>query len=311
MVKVSLWDGTTQVGTATFTGANRNATSTLSTPVTLPKDLDKDLVIKLDLASIGTSQAGTQGALIAVDIDTNGTNTEGVGQQSGTTVDASGTTAFDGIRVFKSYPTFAKLGGVSTTLNTETGRDLYRFSVTANSGGDVGIYKFTVSIATSATPVNTSSTTVTNLKILAYTDSNFSTAVSGFTTAGQLNDTIEDLLSSGNTNVLMTGSTQGVDYLQIPAGSTYYFRVVGDVALTGGPTGGSVTTNIQGDAAYPELASLLRGAVAVDNDNGSNDDFIWSPNATTTSNLTHLDWTNGYFVPGLPAGNMDSVVLTK
>ena len=315
LVKVSLWDlsGTVpvQVGTATFTGANRFATSTLTTPVTLPKDLDKDLTIKLDLASIGTSQAGTQGALIAVDADTNGTNTQGVGQQSGTTVDASGTAAFDGVRMFKSYPTFAKLSIPSSTLVSGTTMDLYRFTVKANSAGDVGIYKFTVNIATSSTPSGTSSTTVTSLKIMAYTDSGFSTPVSGFSPAGQLNDTTTDLVSSGNTNVLMTASTQGVDYLQIPAGSTYYFRVVGTITMTGSPTAAIVTTNMQGDAAYPELASLLRGAVAVDDDNGAHDDFIWSPNATTTSNLTHLDWTNGYFIPGLPSDNMDSASITK
>ena len=308
LVQVSLWDGSTQVGTAIFVGSNTNATSTLSTPVTLPKDTDKDLTIKIDLANIGTSQAGTQGQLIAVDINTNSTNTQGVGQESGSTVNASGSTAFDGVRMFKTYPTFAKLAVPSTVLVTST-MDLYRFSVTANSAGDVGIYKFVVNIATSSTPSGTSSTTVTNLKIVAYTDSGFSSTVSGFTTAGQLNDTIAGLVSSGNTDVLMTASSQGVDYLQIPAGSTYYFRVVADVALTGGPTGGSVTTNLQGDAAYPVAATNLESATGADAD--THDDFVWSPNATTTSNLSHLDWTNGYFVAGLPADNMDSSVLVK
>jgi len=309
LIQVSLWDGSTKVGTAVFTGSSTNATSTLSTPVTLTKDTDKDLTIKIDLAAVGTSQTGTQGQLIAVNIDTNGTNTQGVGQESGTTVNASGTTSFDGIRMFKTYPTFAKLSIPSTTLVTST-MDLYRFSVTANSAGDLGIYKFTVNVATSSTPSGTSSTTVTNLKIVAYTDSGFSTPVSGYTTAGQLNDTIASLVSSGNTDVTMTASSQGVDYLQVPAGSTYYFRVVADVALTGGPTGGSITTNLQGDAAFPTgLSTNLDAATGVDSD--TNDDFIWSPNATTTSNLSHLDWTNGYFVPGLPSDNMDSQVVVK
>ena len=308
LIQVSLWDGSTQVGSAIFVGSNTNATSTLTTPVTLPKDTDKDLTVKIDLASIGTSQAGTQGQLIAVDINTNSTNTQGVGQESGTTVNASGSTSFDGVRMFKTYPTFAKLAIPSTVLVTST-MDLYRFSVTANSAGDIGIYKFVVNIATSSTPANTSSTTVTNLKIVAYTDSGFSSTVSGYTTAGQLNDTIATLVSSGNTDVTMTASSQGVDYLQIPAGSTYYFRVVADVALTGGPTGGSITTNLQGDAAYPAAPNNLESATDADAD--TNDDFVWSPNATTTSSLSHLDWTNGHFVSGLPADNMDSQVIVK
>ena len=310
LVSVSLWDGATQVGSAIFTGSNRNATSTLDIPVTLPKDSDTTLTVKVDLADIGTAQTGTQGQLIAIDIDTNGTNTQGVGDESGTTVNASGSTAFDGIRMFKSKPTFAKLAIPSTVLITQSSTDIYRFSVTADSKGAIGIYKFTVSIATSSTPSGTSTTTVTNLKVKAYTDSGFSTTVSGFSPAGQLNDTTAGLVSSGNNDVLMTASTQGQDYLQIPAGATYYFRVVGDVTLTGGPTSGSITTNIQGDAAYPSLPSAnMSSTTKIEAD--TNDDFIWSANATTTSDTTHSDWTNGYFVSGLPSDNMDQSVIVN
>ena len=84
--------------------------------------------------------------------------------------------------------------------------------------------------------------------------------------------------------------------------------------MTGNPTGATVVTNIQGDTTYPALtaSTYLDGAVAIDNDVDSNgDDFIWSPNATTTSLITHQDWTNGYFVSGLPSDNMDSQTLSK
>ena len=312
LVEVSLWDGSTKVGTAIFTGSNTNATSTLDVPVTLPKDTDKTLTVKVDLADVGTAQTGTQGALIAIDVDVN-TNTQGVGQESGTTVNATGSTAFDGVRVFKSKPTFAKLSIPSTVLITQSSTDLYRFSVTADSAGSIGIYKFTVNIATSSTPSGTSSTTVTNLKVKAYTDSGFSTTVSGFSPAGQLNDTTAGLVSSGNNDVTMTASTQGQDYLQIPAGATYYFRVLGDVTLTGGPTSGSVTTNIQGDSLYPAHGGthVSPAASTTAFTNGAGNDFIWSANATTTSDTTHGDWTNGYFVSGLPADNMDNAVIVK
>lgn len=306
LVQVSLWDGSMKVGTAVFTGTNNNATSTLTTPVTLPKDTDKLLTVKVDLANIGSSQTGVQGDKIIIDIDVNGTNTQGVGQQSGVTIGTAsnaitGSTSMNGIRMFKSYPTFAKLAIPSTTLVTST-MDLYRFSVTANSAGPIGIFEFTVNIATSSTPSGTSSTTVTNLKVYAYTDSGFSTTVSGFSTAGQLNTTDPTLVSSGTTTVLMSGVSSGDAYLQIPAGSTYYFRVVADVALTGGPTGGSITTNVQGDDSYGTLA--LPGGV-------NPYDFVWSPNATTTSSVNHVDWTNGYFVPGLPSDNMSNQVIVK
>ena len=311
LVQVALYDGATKVGTAVFTGSNTRATSTLDIPVTLPKDADKTLTVKVDLANIGTAQAGSQGARIAVDIDTNSTNTQGVGQESGTTVNASGSTAFDGVRMFKTKPTFAKLAIPTTVLVTST-MDLYRFSVTADSAGSLGIYKFTVNLATSSSPVS-ASTTISNLKVKAYTNSSFSTEVSGFNPAGQLNDTTAEPVS-GNNDILMTASTQGQDSLQIPAGSTYYFRVIGDVALTGAPTAGSITTNLQGDANYPIIEStpyLETAASSTSFTNAAGNDFIWSPNATTTSDVTHEDWTNGYFVSGLPSDNMDSAVIVK
>ena len=40
-------------------------------------------------------------------------------------------------------------------------------------------------------------------------------------------------------------------------------------------------------------------------------DFIWSPNATTTSATTTADWTNGYFVSGLPSGGTDAQTISK
>ena len=77
LVQVSVWDGATQVGTAVFTGTNTNATSTFASAVVLPKDADKDLTVKVDFAQIGTGFTGVQGDLIAIDADTNGTNTQG------------------------------------------------------------------------------------------------------------------------------------------------------------------------------------------------------------------------------------------
>ena len=63
LTQVTIWDGATQVGTAFFSGTNRNATSTLSSTVIIPANGSKTLIVKGDLALQGTSQAGTAGAL--------------------------------------------------------------------------------------------------------------------------------------------------------------------------------------------------------------------------------------------------------
>jgi len=303
VVKVSLWDGATKVGEATFTGSSDYATSTDMT-VVVPKDSDKDITVKVDLANIGTSEIGTQGALIAVDVDTNGTNTQGVGS-GGTTINATGSTSFSGVRMFKSYPTITKQSIPSSTLIAGD-MDLYRFSVGASAGGNgIGLHQLTVNVATSTGSAVSGTTTVTSLKVYAYTDSGYSTPVSGFTN-GQVVATISGLVSSGDNDAQLSS------ILQIPAGATYYFRVVGTVTMTAG-TGtfsGSVTTKLGGDTAYPSLAGLMGTHSTVDG-NASGDNLVWSPNATTTSLSTHLDWTNGYFVSGLPSTGSDAVTISK
>jgi trimeric autotransporter adhesin len=306
LVQVTLWDGTTQVGTAIFTGSNTNATSTLSTAVDLAKDADTDITVKADLASIGTSEAGSQGALIAVDVDTNGTNTQGVGQDSGTTVNASGSTTFSGVRMMSSVPTVATdTGSLSTTLTTSSGVDLYRFSVTSSDDGNgIGLTEVTVNLSTSTGAAVSGTTTVTNLEVYAYTDSGYSSPVSGFTN-GQIVATVAGLVSSGDNAAALSS------VLQIPEATTYYFKVVGDVALTAGSGtfSGSVTTRISGDAAYPAISGLMSYAATVQAD--TNDDFVWSPNATTSSLSTHLDWSNGYSVSGLPSAGTDAFTISK
>jgi hypothetical protein len=189
--------------------------------------------------------------------------------------------------------------------------DLYRFSVKADpaTGNGIGLLQLTLNIATSTTSVVAGTTTVRNLNIYAYTDAGFSTPVSSFTNG---------LISTYNSgNGLLTGAstdytvatTTGLVVLPIPAGSTYYFRVVGDVALTAGSGtfSGSITTKLVGDSAYPvPEPTLMQTANAV-----SASKLVWSPNATTTSGITGNDWTNGYYVSGLPSTGMDSQTISK
>ena len=311
LTSVTLWDGATQVGSALFAGSSNYATSTLTSTVTVPANGTKLITIKGSLAAVGTSQPGTQGDLIKVNYDaTDVDGTRGIGLSSGSTIDAADTsasdTAFDGVRMFKSYPTFAQVS-TNGTLLVGTSIDLYRFSVSANSAGGVGLGKFTVNVATSSVTAAHGTTSVTNLKVYAYTDSGFSNPVSGFTD-GQVVTTIATLVSGDNDAVIMSP-----DELNIPAGSTYYFKVTGDVTQVAGTSGssGSVTTKIVGDAAYTSLVvSVMMGTLSTV-DGQAFDNLIWSPNATTTSDTTHVDWTNGYRVSGLPSSGLNGTTMSK
>ena len=303
LTMVSLYNGATLVGTATFTGASRNATSTLTTPVVVPANGSVTLTIKGDLATQGVNLPSHPGALLTVNVDVNGAtgngNTLGVGTAGN--VNASGSSAVNGVRVFRTFPTVVKLTQAGTTLSAVTGAELYRFGISANASQDLALNQFVISVATSSYSATVGSTTVTNLKVFAYTDTGLSLSVPGAFTNAQVVSTVTTLVAGNNT---MTISP----ILIVPKGSTYYFKVVGDVTQAGGTAPkGTVTTKLIGDSAYPSLATTLLDTTTLV---GSN--FVWSPMSTsTTAATTNQDWTNGYSVVGLPSGGTDGNQLTN
>lgn len=300
---VSLYQGATLLGTATFTGSATTATSTLNSALLLAKDTDVLITIKADLSNISVSDTATEGRLVKIDV----TNAEGTGVSSGGTLQVGGVTAgVNGVRMFKSFPVVSQdtLPGTGVADGK-----LMRFKITADSHGPVGLYNLSFSLATSGTAVT--NTQVTSLILNVYSDSSYSTPVGGSysATTGQFGPTNGTAASA----TLLT-SAPTVDFrvptnpLEIPAGTTYYFELKGSVA--GVSTGSSVTTTLNGDAAYIDashlgtgtgptqpLTSTTTGALA-----DSNNNFIWSGNATTTSVLSANDWANGYGIIGLPSG---------
>ncbi len=295
---VYLYQGATLLGTATFTGSNTVATSTLNSALSLTKDTDVLITIKADLASIGTSQPGTQGKLVKIDV----TNAEGNGGSSGSTLYAAGLTAgTNGVRTFKSMPTIAQDSMSSTGV---ADGKLMRFKVTANSAGPVGLYALDFTLATSSFATGGG---VSAVKVMVYSDSSYSSLVSGtYGDAtgqfGQTNGTFNGTSATGLLSAPTLTFRAVTNPLQIPAGTTYYFQVESTVSST--QTGTSVTTTLNGDAAYidashlgSDYVSTTTGAIA-----DTNNDFIWSGNATTTAVFNANDWANGYGVLGLPSG---------
>ncbi|MEK7109545.1 MAG: peptidoglycan-binding domain-containing protein [Patescibacteria group bacterium] len=302
VVQAYIYNGATLVGTATFTGSNLTATSTLTTPVALAKDADTLLTVKVDLANISVSASGGIGDVVKVDP----LNFEASGVSSGSTI--TGPTATNtvgtgaaGVQMYKSYPTLALVSNPTNPLGTAA--VIKKFSVTANAAGPVGLYQVAVTLATS-------SANVANLKLFAYTDSSFSSPanVSG-TTAGQFGGTAP-LWGSATETTGPTVSFFQTTPLQIPTGSTYYFSLVGNVSVVGTATSWTVQATVLGDAATTtSLANYnVNTVTAVITHTGhitgvatssSASKFIWSDNATTTAAVDDVDWANGYTVPGL------------
>ena len=261
LVNVTVWDGVTQAGTGYFIGTNTHAVVNFISPIVIAKDTDKTLTIKADLMPQGVGYAGAAGTLVAIDID--GANTQGVGATSGVSVVATGSTAVSGVRVYKSYPIIAL-----DTLPSSGIADgkLLRFKVAANTSGSISLNK--LDFYASATGA-----TVQGVNLFAYTDSSYTTPVSGFS-AGQL--------ALANVSLLPWGTIAFSAPLVISAGVTYYFELRGTVAQA--TTGSSVQASMGMDYASTPIAP----AAAVSGH------IVWSPNTMTASAVSATDWTNGY-----------------
>lgn len=206
--------------------------------------------------------------------------------------------------MFNTFPTLALDSLGSTGIGD--GR-LLRFKVTADSHGDVGIAKFNFTLATTTLAVS-------DIGLFVYTDSSYSSPASGnFAVGGTSNSGQVDENLATSTGVCKTatltlagsfcdqGTTAGITALtikpstnpvQVPAGTTRYFELRG--SITANATGASTVTKLLSDSA---AATGTPAVLTARN-------FIWSPNATTTTGLTHNDWTSGFGIVGFPTSGL-------
>ncbi len=295
LVQVTIWDGTTQVGSTVFQGSQTVATSTFTTAVVIPKDGDKVLKAKIDLAPIGFGQAvGTSGHLIALDILTGGNATAGTGVDSGTEISGTGSTAVAGLRVMKAYPVITYSTAGATANNGVN--DLLVLNIQAAggpNGGEVVLNKLTFSIAT----------TTANVTSVTFNGPN-----------GNVSSTTNSILNSSanpGTIVAYFDSTSNTQDKIIPVGSTKTYTLRGTVSLTGTNTTGSISVGLKADTNYTPIVNgttyFVSSTSAPVNVNGNGttlsqgQNIVWSPVSTSTGSTVttvYNDFTNGYGLPG-------------
>lgn len=176
---------------------------------------------------------------------------------------------------YKTEPTIAQLPVPTNTLYDGTNVNLYRFSVTAAETGELSIGKITFGAAVNGVLLD-------DIRLYAYTDSNFSNPVSGY-----INGQLADNLSVNSSEISAYISSP----ILIPKGQTIYFILEGDVSNV--DLGNAITLFIKGDYTLTELETFS----SIDSSNHNS--FIWSPNTNGISTKTDKDWTNGYNVSGL------------
>ena len=321
--RVTIWDGATKVGEAQFQGTATRATSTLTATVTVPKDGEKLLTIKGDLGTLGTvNDSATRGHLVSVNYDGEAvTTTRGNGESSGVTINpsAGADTAGVGVRLVKTHPTLERLSVSSNSLvNGEM--VLYRFKVTADAADDLGLARVTFRV--SSTTVATTSL----FKLYAYSDSGFSTSAYAINPVhNRTLDIVGENVWDGKEGTVadskivfyfnpVANANPGAsvlthEALNVPAGASRYFELRGTVASA--TAGDAVAVALLGDASFASNTNLVNRQTGDAVDGATNDDFIWSPNTTTTAATTTNDWLAGFQVPGLPSVEMTQQNFTK
>lgn len=289
--RVSLWNGSQQIATAQFGGANSdNATSTALSPAPRINAGESILItVKGDLSAQNINE-GTPGAFLSVTYDGNNNGINGnyaTGVDSNATVDG-GTTSdvtTNGLRIFRTVPTFAVTsnGGASGSLTA--GANLYSFTVTNSNNRDVVFNKFSFSVATSG-----------------------SASINAFTLYGDnvaFNTTATSTVASETLIEFEAADTSQAKI--VPANSTKTYVVkAGTVTNPSTTVVDSITLALLADTSYPSLANLMGTVTTVEAGGSDTDNIIWSPFSTTTPVATlatesNLDWTNGYGLPGFPS----------
>ncbi len=266
------YQGSTFVGSAVFIGNSSTTTSTFVNPVFISPNSSVPITITADLAPVGVGQSGTEGDLAAVGI----TSAKGIDITTGANLNGYGSSGTYGIRIYKSYPTVMPLPLASSNIAPGSNMFLLRFSVTANSTGNVSLNQ--LAFRASFSGINS----LPNVELNAY-DAN-----------GSLIEEVGPPTAAVNGGTIVFTPFDR-DSIVIPAGTTDTFILSGTIpqGLT------SITTTLLGDANYSPLATVVANT-------GSN--FIWSPNSTTTPSITTPDWTNANAIPGLPANGISQML---
>jgi hypothetical protein len=300
-----VYQGSTLVGTVIFTGQTFSnncppANSSLGAPAggcyfatttvssfQLQQNVQTNFTIKADIAPIGIAAPGTPGDQVVIGLS----DAAAVGVNSGTIVHSGYAPDLVGVSIFKSYPSLAPapLPGLPSAILEVGANALSRFSVSASPGGPIALGKLRFDMAIAG--VNMS-----NFQLYAYTDPASSQPVSG---------TSNGLLGSVASVTTFADGGSGAGFalaqpLEIPAGATYYFLLVGTASNL--QTSASVSTTLDGASSVgnPIVGPLSNFGYR----------FIWSDNATTTSTFTTNDWTNGFGVVGLPQSGLTQTLST-
>ncbi|MFH1890257.1 MAG: hypothetical protein ABIJ91_01680 [Candidatus Kuenenbacteria bacterium] len=287
-----LYDGATQVASATITSSNARTLlfNMDAVPYTVPVNTEKELTLKADTGAVDKSGGATNASPLEGFTPTILSASMTVKGASGNAVTpTSATLTFPSYVLVKSKPTVT-IASTGDSVTANSNYDLIDVTVAADSKGPVGIYKMTFRVAT--TTVTVDSFEMYEGTTLVSTES--STAATGV---------LQTLFDANGYDLLEvyfnSGGTLGGRMREVAAGSSKTYTLKGTVTGYTSNVSNSVSTSMTGDDALAATTYTLN-AVAVDATD--DDDFIWSDLSygnTSTTATTTAEWMNGYLVDGL------------
>ena len=298
---VSSLDITDGTNTWNVPVSGQNATaSPADGTLIIPVGTVKTLTVKANTSQSGLNKVAVSGDSFTITFS----NIAAKGKSSGITGGAGGstqltisgqTTATNSQYIYASKPT---VGNFTSSLGTGVERTLFQFTMSADAKGDVGFYKVTFDITTSAN----SGVTTTNLKFienpggsqvdLTYRETNYQIpdGAAGYEliTAGEGSTLRYNIIFNTSAYTASPNS----EYRIIPAGQSKIFALKGDVAK-------STSGNFSYSITLPGDNTAVAMADATTTDASAFDNFIWSDlnygNNTGTATATN-EWTNGYLL---------------
>jgi len=340
-VSISLWDGSTQLGTDQSLS---NSTSTFNFTAanywTIPAGTTKVLTVKADMKGIKTLyNAGANtgdSPRLCLASDTTNLQVLTLGANSGvTTIKQTGTSPLCGNWqvMYQSKPTIAAASLPSTVLGSGE-KVLYRWTVTADAKGAISwlktIFKMSGSVndgvssctigyggnlatqTTSTDGVYMASSTSDENNNAQKLISTSTLKVYNVATGDEVSATIAGMsvwnYVTGGSRIAFVAAAEEV----IAAGATKTYELRGDF-LYPGTTGDTVSVKIESISTATttdnyEATTLgnLTGTATTE-PYFSNASFVWSDKSkagTATHNYSSADWANDYKVSGIPTATL-------
>ncbi|HAQ05780.1 TPA: hypothetical protein DCP13_03235 [Candidatus Azambacteria bacterium] len=331
--KFYLYDGGTSVASASPTSsAAITFTITAGNLRILKGSSGKKITVKADWNDIGTSYAGASARGFNLTVAEDAYAVKGVSSGSNLAVgNMSGTFTGSSFSLYLSYPTVSYPTPVSgTNLSTGSGT-FFKYTISAGSHGDIGLYKAsfavttTTATATSFQLFENPGVSEVNLWNNATREPGDRIYVNGVAAIGGVTGLAASNTLIDASDTATTGVATGGEYRLISAGTSKNYEL--RATITGPLVAGSqVKIEMLGDEAFPTTYPLpaVRSSVSADGgaitaaienkDDTVDRDFIWSDlnygNNSTTATRT-AEWTNGFRVPGLNPNTSTAQILSK